>query len=63
MNFTPKRPKAFKISKHNLDTSLKVPSFIYLRSLAEKLQRINMRLQQNFEGFTHPQMNGFEKEF
>ena len=35
-------------------SSLKVPSFIYLYLLVEKLQRIKVKELQNFEGFLHP---------
>ena len=34
------------------DTSLKVPNFIYLSLLGERLQRIKVRVPQNFEDFS-----------
>ena len=52
MSFPPRRPTAFKILEVFLDTSyLKVPSFIYLCLLVEKLQRIKVKALQNFEEF------------
>ena len=54
MNFVPKRPirchsKFYKII---FDTSLKVPDFIYSYLLAERLERIKVRVLQNFEDFS-----------
>ena len=61
VNFAPKRPIAFKISEKILITSfLKVPSFIYLRPLVEKLRGIKVRVLENFEDFMHHQMNECE---
>ena len=55
MSISPERPTAFKISESVfLDTSsLKVPSFIYLCLLVEKLQRVKVKAVQNCKDFLH----------
>ena len=52
MSFAPKRSTAFKISENNFGYFyFKIPSFIYLCLLVETLQRIKVRVLQNFEDF------------
>ena len=55
MNFALKRPMALEISENIIfDTSsLKVPNFIYLSLLAQRLQRIKARVLQNSENLFH----------
>ena len=61
MSFALKRPTALEIQEVFFDTSsFKVPSFMYLCLLVEKLQRIKVKALQNFEDFWHHQMNEFE---
>ena len=53
MNFAPKRPKGFKISKNGFCYFFfKVPSFVYLRLLLKRLRRIKVRVVKNLEDFS-----------
>ena len=53
MNLLPRDNWHSKFQKTVFNTSsLKVPSFIYLRLLTERLLRIKVKVLQNFEAFS-----------